>query len=114
MSADKRFYALIHPGGPGGLVLEKPEMREQDEKFESDDFYAVVFFPKITGIGNACLHYTALTETLANSPEAARVKFMDRIAKKEKWETYVDAGHKIRRIQIIDLGDATSDSGDER
>lgn len=102
----RKFYELVHPGGPRGLVLEEPKMQEQDKEFEPGVFYAVIFFPKITGIGKATGQWPRIMDTLSNSPEAAKTKFMDGISKHESWQTYVDAGHKIRRVKITDLGDA--------
>jgi hypothetical protein len=102
-----RFYQL-HPdgGGVGGLVHKKPKMRKQDKRARSGDFYAVVFFPRISLIGPATLVWPGTVDSLANSPEAAKTIFMDRIRKGEKWETYAKAGHRVRRIRISDLGDA--------
>jgi hypothetical protein len=101
----KKFYELVHPGGMRGLLLKKPRMRKQDSKFKPGEFYAVVFFPKITRIGSATAAWPSTIETLARSPEAAIVKFMDRIKQGESWETYHDAGHRGRRVKITDLGD---------
>lgn len=102
----RKFYELVHPGAPGGIVLEKPEMQEQDAEFEPEELFVVVFFPKITGIGPARVWFHKIHGTLAQSPEAAKMRFMDGIKQGEKWETYADAGHRIRRVKIVDLGDA--------
>ena len=106
MDDDHKFYALIHPGGPGGAVSRKPRMRKQDKRAKSAEFYAVVFFPKITGIGPAGICHYDINTTISLSPEAAKAKFMDRITKGQKWETYADAGHRIRKVKVLDLGDA--------
>lgn len=103
---EQKFYELIHPGSVRGLVLRKPRMRKQDRRFKSSEYYAVVFFPKITGLGKADAGWPNTAETLSRSPEAAKAKFMDHIAKSETWGTYEHAGHKIRRVKIVDLGDA--------
>ena len=103
---ENKFWALVHPGAPGGVVREKPEMRQQDAEAEPVEMYAVVFFPKITGIGPAALNFYGLQGTLSNSPEAARVRFMDRMAAGQKWETFSEAGHRIRKVRVTDLGDA--------
>lgn len=102
-----RFYEL-HPdgGGPRGLVTFKPKRRKQDRRAKPIEMFAVIFFPKISGIGKATMYFYAVDGTLAQSPEAARVKFMDRIKQGEKWETYAEAGNRIRRVRLIDLGDA--------
>lgn len=107
--ASKKFRLYqLHPdgGGPGGVVLRKPRPRKQDRRAQSAEMYAVIFFPKITGIGKAHVHFYGVHESLAQSPEAAKVKFMDRIRKGEKWETYAQAGHRVRKIKIVDMGDA--------
>lgn len=108
-----KFYELIHPGGPGGLFKEEGQdgkklrmkRQKQDKEFKTYEGYMVVFFPKITGIGPAHIFNTDV-HTLSNSPEAAKAKYMDRITKGEIWETYADAGWRIRKIRISDLGDA--------
>lgn len=102
-----RFWEL-HPDGGGvrGLVHKKPKMRKQDRRAQPGEFYAVVFFPKISGIGRAHLCWPNTSDTIANSPAAAKAIFMDRIRKGEEWETYAKAGHRIRKIKIIDQGDA--------
>ncbi len=105
MSKDKKFYELVHPGGPSGIVPWKPRMRKQDKRAKPAEMYAVVFFPKITSIGPAQVDFYGVRTTLANSAEAAKTLFMDRIAKGEKWKTYHEAGHRIRKIRISDLGD---------
>jgi hypothetical protein len=33
-------------------------------------------------------------------------KFLDGIKKDEKWETYADAGYRVRKVRIDDRGDA--------
>ena len=101
-----KFYELVHPGGPRGYVLKKPRRQKQDKKFEPGTFYAVIFFPKITGIGKASANWPRVMETLSQSPEAAISKFMDGIKQGETWETYQDAGHRVRQVKISDLGDA--------
>lgn len=102
-----KYYALIHPGAPRGFLFKKPRVRKKQQKrFESGFFYAVIFFPKITGIGNASANFPRTTETLSQSPEAAISKFMDGIKQGETWETYHDAGHRVRKVKVTDLGDA--------
>ena len=106
MRKHNKFYKLIHPGAPYGLLLRKPRARKQARRAKSAEMFAVIFFPKITGIMNAQVGFYNLR--LSQTPEAARVKFMDDIKKGEKWATYADAGHRVRRVRIIDLGDASA------
>ena len=106
MAKEQTFYELIHPGGPGGIVTRKPRRRIQDKRAKSVEGYAVVFFPKITGIGKAHIGWGGIPRALAQTPEAAIVKFMDGIARNEKWPTYQHAGHRVRKIKILDMGDA--------
>lgn len=101
-----KYYALIHPGGMGGVVRGKPEMREQDKEAAPAEGYAVVFFPKISGIGPASLDWPRIGATLARTPEAAIAKFMDGVAEGQTWETYYDGGNRVRRVRVVDLGDA--------
>ncbi len=101
-----KFYQLIHPGAPSGVLSKKPKRRKQDKVALSEEMYAVVFFPKLNFMGPAQVDFYGVRTTLAKSPEAAKVLFMDRIARGEKWEVYQDAGHRIRKIKISDLGDA--------
>lgn len=91
--------------GIGGVVKGPLRYRKQDKKATGEVGYAVVFFPRIKGIGRAHLGLR-LRETLSFSPEAAISKFMDRIARSETWETYYKAGNKVRKIKLTDLGDA--------
>lgn len=104
-----KFYQLVHPGGPGGLGhdgLEEMRMREQDEQALPATLYAVCFFPRITNLGKAQLNFYPLHNTLAQSPEAAITKYMDSMAPGQTWESYYDAGHRVRKICVTDLGDA--------
>lgn len=100
----RKFYELVHPGAPHGIVLTEPKLREQDKEALPEEGYIVVFFPKIDCLGPAQIGF--LNRTLSQSAEAARVKFMDRIVPGQTWETYAHAGHRVRRVRIIDLGDA--------
>lgn len=104
--AKSKFYALIHPGAPKGVLRDKPRRRAQDKRAISAYGYVVVFFPKITGIGKAEMSWCSTERTLSQTPEAAIAKKMDGIAKGEKWETYHDAGWRVRRVRLTDLGDA--------
>jgi len=104
--SENRFFALCHPGAPGGIVMEEPAPQRQDSEAEPADLYAVVFFPRISGIGPAEVNFYGLEARLAQSPEAAIVKFMDGIAPGKTWETYHHAGHRVRKLRITDLGDA--------
>jgi hypothetical protein len=107
MSKSKhKFWELRHPGALRGVLPEEPAFREQDATAEPVEHYAVVFFPKITGIGHADLRWPSVLETLSRTPDAAICKFLDRLVHGKKWETYHDAGHRVRRVLITDLGDA--------
>ena len=103
-----KFYALVHPGGPRGGVIataKRPmRRRKQDRRAKAFDGYAVIFFPKITNLGKARISQM-VWNTLAQTPEAAISKFMDGM-KGETWETYHDAGHRVRKVRLSDLGDA--------
>ena len=105
---ENRFWKLHHPGAPTGIVREEPVFQEQDAKASSAEGYAVVFFPKITGLGKATLDFPGVARTLSQTPEAAISKFMDAIKSGQKWSTYHDAGHRVRRLRFTDLGDAVA------
>lgn len=91
--------------GVGGVVRGPLRYRKQDRRASGDSGYAVVFFPRIKGIGRAHIHLY-VRETLSYSPEAAVSKFMDQIARSETWAAYYKAGHRVRQIRLTDLGDA--------
>src|SRR4051812_9330898 len=96
MSEDgSRFYALIHPQGLRGSVrAKKMRMRKQDRRFKPEEFFLAVFFPKITNLGRASIWGLHTMNTLSETPEMAKAKFMegkDR-AEDETWERYEDAG----------------------
>ena len=99
------FTEMVHPGAPTGLIGGCLQMREQDEIFEPAEYYAVVFFPRVDFLGPATAKWPSVLDTISNSPEASITKFMDRIVKSESWESYAEAGHKVRKILISDLGD---------
>jgi hypothetical protein len=100
-----RFWQLVHPGAPRGLVCKEPEFREQDAEALPVEGYAVIFFPKISGLGRATMAFYSAERTFSQTPEAAITKFLDGLSKGQTWETYADAGHKVRRVKMIDLGD---------
>lgn len=102
----QKFWALVHPGGPRGIVHKEPKMQEQDQFALPTEGYAVAFFPKIDCLGPAMLSWPRVEQTFSQTPEAAIAKFMDGIVKGEKWETYQEAGHRVRRLCVTDLGDA--------
>lgn len=102
---EKKFYKLdFKKHGIGGYTYTMPKERKQDKKFISGVMYTVVFFPKVKGIGNA-QWWTANAANLSQTKEAAVIKFMDSIAKTANWQEYAKAGHKVRKVKIIDLGD---------
>jgi hypothetical protein len=91
--------------GIGGLVKGRLRYRKQEKRAASGHCYAVVFFPRIKGIGGANVDFY-IRETMASSPEVVIAKFMDRIARSETWATYYKAGHKVRKIKLVDAGPA--------
>lgn len=101
-----KYWQLLKPAGVGGVVTKKPRLRKQDRRAKPGEMYAVIFFPRISSLGPAGIHFFEISGTLAQSPEAARIRFMDRIKQGESWESYHKAGHRIRRVRITDLGDA--------
>jgi hypothetical protein len=104
---EPKFYPLSHKKhGVGGITLTKPAPRKQDRRARPGEYYSVVFFPKFKGLWPAAIHHYDVNGTISQSPEAARIKFMDRIAKGETWAKYSKAGWRIRKIKIVDLGDA--------
>lgn len=108
----RKFYALnAKRHGIGGMTPHPISERcKEERRAKASDFYAVIFFPQYKGvkktIGGARVNFWGIESTLANSPAAAIVKFMDRIAKGEKWETYSKAGHRVRKVRISDFGKA--------
>lgn len=92
--------------GVGGVIKGPLRYRKQDKRARSDTGYAVVFFPRIKGIGRAHIHMY-VRETLSYSPEAAISRFMDKIARSDTWATYFKAGHRVRKLKVLDLGDAS-------
>lgn len=109
--AKRKFYVIRNKRGVGGVSLTKPSPVKQASRFAPECFYAVVFFPKIKGIGGPVLYKGTVAETISITKKAAIAKFMDRgnidkpKPKREIWSTYVAAGWKVRRIRITDLGD---------
>ncbi len=100
----KKFYSLDHKKhGIGGVTSIKPARRKQDAKAKSSIRYAMVFFPKIDGIGPATLDWDV---KLTMRPESADVVFMDNIARDDDLKTYKSAGWRLRKIKLIDMGDA--------
>ena len=50
----RRLYKLNHrKHGVGGMTFMRPDSRKQDRRAKAAVMYAVVFFPKISGIGKA-------------------------------------------------------------
>lgn len=101
------LYPLdVKKHGIGGALTVPLERRKQDRIAEAAEGYAVVFFPKYHGIGKAQVNFFGLDRSLSRSPEAAKIKFMDGMKPGEKWETYHRGGHRIRKVRVVDLGDA--------
>lgn len=103
----RKFWELdAKRDGVGGATYTKPKRRKQDRRAKSCEGYAVIFFPKITGLWRARVDMMSLAETFSQSPNAAKVKFLDSIAKGCTWAEYARAGHRIRKVRITDMGDA--------
>lgn len=96
--------------GVGGLIHLKPTPRTEDRRAKSWEGYAVIFFPQYKIGWKAQVGFNETEETLSQTAEAARIKYADRIGGAEKpdkkWKDYHRAGHRVRRVRIIDLGPA--------
>lgn len=104
--ATPKLYALdVKKHGVGGLLRHPPRYRKQDKRAKSFECFAVVFFPRVRGLWRAAI-YQDVFDKLAQTPAAARAKFLDGLAPLQSWRQYHRAGHRIRRIKITDLGDA--------
>lgn len=103
---ERKIYGLDpKKHGIGGALLTKPTRRKQDRRAKPLDGYAVVFFPKINGIGPASIWHSSSVETISQTPATAIAKHMDGILKGETWATYQRAGWRVRKIRITDLGE---------
>ena len=102
----KYFRLLTETVGVGGIMLEKPTLQEQDKEATPAEGYVVAFFPRIGQLGPATLSWPRVSETFSQTPETAIARFMDGIKKGEEWERYQEAGHRVRKVRLIDLGDA--------
>lgn len=108
----KRKWYELDPKkhGIGGITPHMPKPRKQDRRAKRMDAYAVIFFPQYKLGFRATIDFLATHETISQTPEAARVKFADRIGgpghPAQKWRDFHKAGHRVRRIRIIDLGPA--------
>lgn len=106
MARERKIYTLDHKKhGIGGVTYRKPKRKKQDRRAKPSEMYAVIFFPKIEGIGAASVDFFGLRDTLSATPAAAKVRFMDRIHKDCTWAQYARAGHRVRKVKVIDLGD---------
>lgn len=113
-SKSKRKWYTLDPKkhGVGGLTLKNPGMkpRKEDKKAKAWEGYAVVFFPQYELGFKASIGFHDTNRTLSQTAEAARVKYSDHIggneSPDEKWKTYHKAGHRVRKVRIIDLGPA--------
>ena len=111
ITEESKLHELNHKvHGVSGLTYTEPKPRAQDSRAEPWEGYAVVFFPKYDLGFKAQIGFISTIETLSQTAEAARIKFTDHIGGKEdpnkKWTDYHAAGHCIRKVRIIDLGDA--------
>ena len=93
-----------------GLSPTRLKRRKEDRRAAPWEGYAVIFFPQYNIGIKASVGFSSTEETLSQTAEAARVKFADRIGGKDhpdkKWKGYHKAGHRVRRVRIIDLGPA--------
>ncbi len=109
---DKRHWYELDPEkhGVGGLSPHMPKLRKEDRRARPLEGYAVIFFPQYNIGWKAQIWYNEVQETLSQTPEAARVRYADHIGGKEhpakKWAKYHKAGHRVRRVKIIDMGPA--------
>lgn len=91
-------------------MRELPKKRKQDVRAKPWEGYAVIFFPQYELGFKATVGFHQTSETLSQTPEAARVKYADRVggvdSPDKKWERYYGAGHRVRRVRIVDLGPA--------
>lgn len=92
--------------GYNGAIVGAIKFRKQDKRAKPCEMYAVVFFPRVQRIGKACIWPHAIRGALANSAATAKAIFMDGLAPGQKWATYNRAGHRIRKVRIVDCGDA--------
>lgn len=107
----KRWYELDpKKHGIAGLTKHFPKKRKQDRRALPWEGYVVEFFPQYRLGWKAQLGFNSAIETLSKTPEAARVRYADSIGGAEhpakKWDTYYQAGHRVRRVRLIDLGPA--------
>ena len=110
-SGGKKLYGLDHKKhGIGGVVTGYPKKRKEDKLATHLEGYAVVFFPQYKLNFRASIWDQNILETLSKTPETAIVKFCDRIGGKktlkQKWKQYSEAGHRVRKVKIIDMGKA--------
>ena len=81
------------------------EYREQDAEFPAEEMYCVVFFPRVSGMPTAVSPYM-LQSTAASTPEKAKMLFVGGLGGDAGWDEYAEAGWKVRKVRVIDLGDA--------
>ena len=81
------------------------EYREQDAEFPAEEMYCVVFFPRVAGMPTAVSPYM-LQSTAASTPEKAKMLFVGGLGGDAGWDEYAEAGWKVRKVRVIDLGDA--------
>jgi hypothetical protein len=108
---EPKWYELdFKKHGIGGLTTTKPKRRKEDRRAKSWEGYAVVFFPQVELSFKAQVGFMGTVETLSQTAEAARVKYADKIggpdSPDKKWTEYQVAGHRVRRVKIIDMGPA--------
>jgi hypothetical protein len=104
---ERRFFELVHPAsGIKGLVWGRPHLREQDVEAQPGECYACIFFPKVDKLGPARVTLHDIRATASRTAEGALARFKDNHVNDEHpWESYVDAGWKVRKIRLVDAGD---------
>lgn len=108
----KRKWYELDPKkhGISGLSPYMPKPRKQDRRAKAWEGYSVVFFPQYRLGWKAHIGYHDTLQHMSQTPEAARVRFADKIggdkSPAQKWKNYYRAGHRVRKIKIIDMGPA--------
>lgn len=108
----KRKWYHLDPKkhGLGGVTHLKPVKRKPDRRASPWEGYAVIFFPQYKVGFKAQVGFQSTNDTLSQTAEAARVRFADNIGGEGspdlKWAEYHLAGHRVRRVRIVDLGPA--------
>lgn len=82
------------------------EYREQEKEFPPEEMYCVVFFPRVSGMPTVVIYPYMLQSTAASTPEKAKMLFVGGLGGDAGWDQYAEAGWKVRKVRVVDLGDA--------